>query len=109
MEKIDKKPLKKGDLIRLKIENLDTKGRAYGFYDENKIYTNINAAQNQIVEGIFVKRRHKYELIHCKIIDLQGEKMRFMMIKLDKMGDAIISTILMKSSWKLRQGILRRN
>ena len=40
MEKRDKKPLRKGDLIQLKIENLDTKGRAYGFYDENKIYTN---------------------------------------------------------------------
>ena len=44
MEKLNKKPLRKGDLIQLKIENLDTKGRAYGFYDENKIYTNINAA-----------------------------------------------------------------
>ena len=43
MEKLNKKPLRKGDLIQLKIENLDTKGRAYGFYDENKIYTNINA------------------------------------------------------------------
>ena len=32
MEKTDKKPLRKGDLIQLKIENLDTKGRAYGFY-----------------------------------------------------------------------------
>ena len=74
MEKTDKKPLKKGDLIQLKIENLDTKGRAYGFYDENKIYTNINAAQNQIVEGIFVKRRHKYELIYCKIVDFAGRK-----------------------------------
>ena len=74
MEKTDKKPLKKGDLIQLKIENLDTKGRAYGFYDENKIYTNINAAKDQIVEGIFVKRRHKYELIHCKIIDFAGRK-----------------------------------
>ena len=41
MEKLNKKPLRKGDLIQLKIENLDTKGRAYGFYDENKIYTNI--------------------------------------------------------------------
>ena len=37
MEKLNKKPLRKGDLIQLKIENLDTKGRAYGFYDENKI------------------------------------------------------------------------
>ena len=35
--------------------------------------------------------------------------MRFMMMKLDKMGDATISTILMKNSWKLRQGILRKN
>ena len=35
MEKLNKKPLRKGDLIQLKIENLDTKGRAYGFYDEN--------------------------------------------------------------------------
>ena len=74
MEKLNKKPLRKGDLIQLKIENLDTKGRAYGFYDENKIYTNINAAKDQIVEGIFVKRRHKYELIHCKIIDFAGRK-----------------------------------
>ena len=74
MEKLNNKPLRKGDLIQLKIENLDTKGRAYGFYDENKIYTNINAAKDQIVEGIFVKRRHKYELIHCKIIDFAGRK-----------------------------------
>ena len=40
---------------------------------------------------------------------MQGEKMQFMMIKLDKMGDATISTILMKNSWKLRRGILRKN
>ena len=66
MEKTEKKSLKKGDLIQLKIVNLDTKGRAYGFFDENKIYVNINAAENQVVEGIFVKRRRKYELIHCK-------------------------------------------
>ena len=74
MEKTEKKNLKKGDLIQLKIVNLDTKGRAYGFFDENKIYVNINAAENQIVEGIFVKRRRKYELIHCKIIDFAGRK-----------------------------------
>ena len=36
MEKTEKKNLKKGDLIQLKIVNLDTKGRAYGFFDENK-------------------------------------------------------------------------
>ena len=69
MKKTEKKNLKKGDLIQLKIVNLDTKGRAYGFFDENKIYVNINTAQNQVVEGIFVKRRRKYELIHCKIVD----------------------------------------
>ena len=65
MEKLNKKPLRKGDLIQLKIENLDTKGRAYGFYDENKIYTNINAAKDQIVEGIFVKKQ-----VLTSIIDL---------------------------------------
>ena len=74
MEKTEKKSLKKGDLIQLKIVNLDTKGRAYGFFDENKIYVNINAAENQVVEGIFVKRRRKYELIHCKIIDFAGRQ-----------------------------------
>ena len=35
--------------------------------------------------------------------------MRFMMIKLDKMGAVTTNIILMKSSWKLRQGILRKN
>lgn len=74
MKKTEKKNLKKGDLIQLKIVNLDTKGRAYGFFDENKIYVNINAAQNQVVEGIFVKRRRKFELIHCKIVDFAGRK-----------------------------------
>ena len=74
MEKTEKKSLKKGDLIQLQIVNLDTKGRAYGFFDENKIYVNINAAENQVVEGIFVKRRRKYELIHCKIIDFAGRQ-----------------------------------
>ena len=74
MEKTEKKSLKKGDLLQLKITNLDTKGRAYGFFDENKIYVNINAAENQVVEGIFVKRRRKYELIHCKIIDFAGRQ-----------------------------------
>ena len=74
MEKMEKKNLKKGDSIQLKIVNLDTKGRAYGFFDENKIYVNINAAENQVVEGIFVKRRRKYELIYCKIIDFAGRK-----------------------------------
>ena len=74
MEKTEKKSLKKGDLLQLKIANLDTKGRAYGFFDENKIYVNINAAENQVVEGIFVKRRRKYELIHCKIIDFAGRQ-----------------------------------
>ena len=74
MEKTEKKSLKKGDLIQLKIVNLDTKGRAYGFFDENKIYVNINAAENQVGEGIFVKRRKKFELIHCKIIDFAGRQ-----------------------------------
>ena len=74
MEKMEKKSLKKGDLLQLKIVNLDTKGRAYGFFDENKIYVNINAAENQVVEGIFVKRRRKYELTHCKIIDFAGRQ-----------------------------------
>ena len=74
MEKVGKKSLKKGDLLKLKISNLDTKGRAYGFHAENKIYVNINAAAEQIVEGIFVKRRRKYELINCKIIDFAGRK-----------------------------------
>ena len=35
--------------------------------------------------------------------------MQFMMMKQDKMEAATISTILMKNSWKLKQGILRRN
>ena len=74
MEKVGKKSLKKGDLLKLKISNLDTKGRAYGFHAENKIYVNINAAAEQTVEGIFVKRRRKYELINCKIIDFAGRK-----------------------------------
>ena len=68
--------LKKGDVIQIKIEDLNIKGRAYGYYgdNENKIYTNINAAKGQIVEGIFVKRRRKYELIRCKIVDFAGKK-----------------------------------
>ena len=63
MENKEKKILKKGDKIQLKIAGLNTKGRAYGFYgdDENRIFPNINAAEGQIVEGIFVKRRRKYE------------------------------------------------
>ena len=69
-----KNKLKKGDLIQLKIEGLNIKGRAYGFYNDYKIYTNINSAENQIVEGIFVKRRKKYELINCKIIDFAGRE-----------------------------------
>ena len=70
------KILKKGDIIQIKIEDLNIKGRAYGYYEdnENKIYTNINAAKGQIVEGIFVKRRRKYELIRCKIVDFAGKK-----------------------------------
>ena len=35
--------------------------------------------------------------------------MQFMMMKQDKMEAVTISTILMKNSWKLKQGILRRN
>ena len=76
MENKEKKILKKGDKIQLKIAGLNTKGRAYGFYgdDENRIFPNINAAEGQIVEGIFVKRRRKYELIRCEIIDFAGRK-----------------------------------
>ena len=76
MENKEKKILRKGDKIQLKIAGLNTKGRAYGFYgdDENRIFPNINAAEGQIVEGIFVKRRRKYELIRCEIIDFAGRK-----------------------------------
>ena len=35
--------------------------------------------------------------------------MQFMMMKQDKMEAATISTILMKNSWKLKQGISKRN
>ena len=35
--------------------------------------------------------------------------MQFMMMKQDRMEAATISTILMKNSWKLKQGISKRN
>ena len=35
--------------------------------------------------------------------------MQFMMMKQDRMEAVIISTILMKNSWKLRQAISKRN
>ena len=52
MENKEKKILRKGDKIQLKIAGLNTKGRAYGFYgdDENRIFPNINAAEGQIVK-----------------------------------------------------------
>ena len=57
MEKTEKKSLKKGDLIQLKIVNLDTKGRAYGFFDVNLSEVKMEVADRQVVDGFFVTRR----------------------------------------------------
>lgn len=65
--------MKKGEIIRIKIDDINERGKSYGILDENRIYVNINAAKGQIVEGKLTKTRHKrYELTNCKILDYAG-------------------------------------
>lgn len=67
--------MKKNDILQVKIENINERGKSYGFIGENKVFVNINAASGQIVEGKLTKTRHKkYELTHCKILDYAGRK-----------------------------------
>lgn len=51
--------MKKNEIIQLKIESIDIRGRSYGYYDGYKVYTNINAAKDQIVEGRVCKIKPK--------------------------------------------------
>lgn len=65
--------MKKGESVRIKIVGINERGKSYGLLEDNKVYININAAKDQIVEGILTKtRKKKYELNHCKILDYAG-------------------------------------
>lgn len=67
--------MKKGDIISIKIEGINERGKSYGIIDNNRVFVNINAAKDQIVEGRLNKTRKKrYELNDCKIIDYANRK-----------------------------------
>ncbi len=67
--------MKKGEIIRVKISGINIRGKSYGYVDDEKVYVNINAAKNQIVEGMVSKtRKRKIELIRCKIVDYANRK-----------------------------------
>lgn len=67
--------MKKGDIISIKIEGINERGKSYGIIDNNRVFININAAKDQIVEGRLNKTRKKrYELNDCKIIDYANRK-----------------------------------
>ena len=51
--------MKKGDIISIKIEGINERGKSYGIIDNNRVFVNINAAKDQIVEGRLNKTKKK--------------------------------------------------
>lgn len=67
--------MKKGENLIVKISGIDSRGKSYSYLENEKIYVNINAAKDQLVEGILGKmKKNKYELKNCKIIDYANRK-----------------------------------
>ena len=65
--------MKKGDILKVKIAGINDRGKSYGFLEDKKIYVNINAAKDQIVEGkLNNTRKKKFELVNCNIVDYAG-------------------------------------
>ena len=65
--------MKKGEIVRIKIEDINERGKSYGFVNEDRVYVNINAAKDMVVEGKLTKTRHKrFELTNCQILDYAG-------------------------------------